>query len=143
MSNCPKCFWTRPCACDTTVYQVTYSDRTGGPERPDWMNTPPEMQQIKFLLDENATLKARIAELEEQNMHLIVVRRWIPVTELLPLINQKVLVWINGELNPIVAYLGPDSTWCVYFAGSVRGKLYENSQPAHWMSLPAPPAEGE
>ena len=49
---------------------VHCSQHSGGPERPDWMNTPPETQQLQFLRKENQRLHARIAGLEERLLDL-------------------------------------------------------------------------
>ena len=97
-----------------------------------------EKKEVHCLHQENAALKARIAELEAE-------RRWIPVTERLPGIEE------NGVYSKVVLIWCPKHKNC-YSSVRTWENLWESFAPCsaiiyedvtHWMPLPAPPAEGE
>ena len=72
-------------------------------------------------------LNARIAELEAE-------RRWIPVSEGLPELDQDVFAVVDGELDRGHFYQQWDGE--VFFSSNEKGAMMVAT---HWMPLPTPP----
>ena len=69
----------------------------------------------------------------------VVVQQWIPVTERLPEIQQKILVYCESKT------IRKHVTACTYMGGYLGAKQFSRHvrNVTHWMPLPEPPKEDE
>jgi len=94
---------------------------------------------IMFTPKENARVSSRsvtaltdyIAELESE-------RRWIPVSERLPELNQDVLAMVDGDI--VVGHFYEQWDGEVFFSWIEVGAM---TVATHWMPLPEPPVSEE
>lgn len=85
---------------------------------------------LRFALNEQPELQARIQELEAE-------RRWIPVSEWLPEMNQDVLAMVDDEI--VCGSFYQDWEHGFYFSDGRNCMLVAT----HWMPLPEPPVSEE
>lgn len=70
--------------------------------------------------------------------------KWIPVTERLPKLGRKVLLYFSKSENMAVGFLrdadDEETMWSVLVGGEYSVVCYH--EPTHWMPLPEPPEDG-
>ena len=89
-------------------------------------------KQAKTLAEENDTLRARVAELEEAH-------RWIPVTERLPEDHDTVLFYCRSNYSNIGYHVESAKQWTALPGFYYHGKMYKLI--THWQPLPASPED--
>jgi hypothetical protein len=70
-------------------------------------------------------------------------KRWIPVSERLPPLKEKVVIWVPYYKEPAFATLskGKRRPWLVEGCSSDGSEIYDEplDYASHWMALPSPP----
>ena len=101
-------------------------------------------QEIEKLRGQNEQLREAAALVTKESAELL-ERRWIPVTERLPELqnwgaSKLVLGIVQNESG--YGYPPPNPCFCVYLGNQkwrIRGRM---ATITHWMPLPEPPEEG-
>ena len=82
-------------------------------------------------------VNVRLAAYEDTGLEPDEIPHWIPVSERLPEVNTRVLVWGKEHKEAVVAVFNEDGIWAIAHGwGVVYGVT-------HWMPLPQPPKEAE
>lgn len=102
-----------------------------------------EIEDFRYIDVGNVeTIRKRIADLKSQILSAFAElqdkTRWIPVTEYLPKVNQKVLVFSvpYSDFYPKIGYQNARDEWVVF--GKVP-RIVLSDTITYWMPIPKPP----